>query len=73
MQSAERLAQQYNNRKCLYTISVGEKVLIRIPRIDRFSSDLSPLSCIIVEVVGGTKKMHHVRYTLSVIVLLSLK
>lgn len=53
--NAERMQLKYHrsNRKNVQTFSVGDIVSIRIPRIDRSSTDSRRLPCIVVERLGS--------------------
>ena len=49
--AAQRMANHYNRKKCMKSFGMGDKVSVRIPRIDSTCSDLLMLSCHIVEVI----------------------
>ena len=51
--AAQRMANSFNRKKCVKSFGVGVNVSMRIPQIDRTSSDLLRLPCHIVEVLGG--------------------
>lgn len=63
LQSAKKMAEWYNRRKYVHIFSVGDKVSIRIPRIDRANSDLPRLPCVVVKVLGGARNLYRLRYT----------
>ena len=46
------MANCYNQQKITKTFGVGEHVSVRVPQIDRTSSDLPRLPCMIVQVKG---------------------
>ena len=48
LQSAKKMKYRYKKMKKVGSLSVGDKVSLRIPRIDRTSSDLSRLPCVVV-------------------------
>ena len=47
--------------------TVGEFVSLRIPRIDRASTDVHRLPCVVVEVVGKVQVMYRLRSKLGVL------
>ncbi|KAL5503594.1 hypothetical protein EMCRGX_G010567 [Ephydatia muelleri] len=51
LSSAKKMAERYNKQHSTLSFVIGESVSVRIPRIDRASSDLSRLPCV-VEIVG---------------------
>ena len=55
--AAQRMANCYNRKKCVKSFGVGDKVPVRISRIDRTCSDLLRLPCCIVEVLGGVYRL----------------
>ena len=48
LQSAKKMKDRYKKMKKVGSLSVGDKVSLRIPRIDRTSSDLSRFPCVVV-------------------------
>ena len=50
-QNAIRMRDRYNKKK-VYNFKVGDKVALRIPQIDRTTTDLHHLPCIIVQCHG---------------------
>lgn len=62
LKSAEKMANRYNLKNKIREFKVGEIVSLRIPRIDRTSSDLPRLPCIVVEVPGESKQLYRLRY-----------
>lgn len=61
LRSAEKMAERYNRKRRVKSFEVGESVSLRIPRIDRTSSDLPRLPCIIVQVKGDAKQLYRLR------------
>ena len=59
--AAQRMANRYNRKKCMKSFGVGDKVSVRIPRIDRTCSDLLRLPCRIVEVLGGVQGVYRLQ------------
>ena len=53
------MASKYNKKHNVIRFSEGDAVSIRIPRIDRTSSDLPRLPCVVVEV---THNIYRLRY-----------
>ena len=51
------LAERYNKQHSTLSFVIGESVSVRIPRIDRASSDLSRLPCVVVEIVRGDQSL----------------
>ena len=51
LSSAKRMAERYNKQHSTLSFVIGESVSLRIPRIDRASSDLSRLPCVVVDIV----------------------
>ena len=56
------MAERYNKQHRTLSFVIGESVSVRIPRIDRASSDLSRLPCVVVEIVGGDQSLYRLRY-----------
>ena len=44
-----------------HTFAVGEYASLRIPRIDRTSTDLQRLPCVVVQVLGKAQEMYRLR------------
>ena len=61
LQSAKKMKDRYKKMKKVGSLSVGDKVSLRIPRIDRTSSDLSRLPCVVVGVVGQAQSLYRLR------------
>ena len=57
-QNVERMKMKYSKdkRKKMVTFCCGDFVSVKIPRIDRASTDLHRLPCVVVQVLG---KKHH--------------
>ena len=62
--SAKKMSDRYKKRHNTRSFSLGEKVSLRIPRIDRASSDLSRLPCVIVDIAGEDQSLYRLRYAL---------
>ena len=64
VRNAERMQQKYckAKRKKVLTFCQGDYVSIRIPRIDRTSTDLHRLPCIVVERHGSQFHLYRLRY-----------
>ena len=62
--NAERMQLKYSKakRKKIRTFSVGNFVSVKIPRIDRTSTDLHRVPCIVVEVLGKEYHLYRLRY-----------
>ena len=60
--SDERMANRYNSSRKMLVFSVGHVVSLRIPRIDRTSSDQPRLPCVVVEVKGKAQSLYRLRY-----------
>ena len=63
LKAARKMAERYNKQRNVQTFTVGSKISVRIPRIDRASSDLPRLPCVIVEVLGGVQHLYRLRYS----------
>ena len=59
--SAQKMADRYLKKKNVQSFLIGENVSLRIPRIDRASSDLSRLPCTVVEIVGDDQTLYRLR------------
>ena len=51
------MAERYNKQHSTLSFVIGESVSLRIPRIDRASSDLSRLPCVVVDIVGEAEPL----------------
>eukprot|EP00731_Ephydatia_muelleri_P002138 Em0001g2138a len=61
LSSAKKMAERYNKQHSTLSFVIGESVSVRIPGIDRASSDLSRLPCVVVEIVGGDQSLYRLR------------
>lgn len=59
--NAERMKLKHSKRVKTHTFAVGEYASLRIPCIDRTSTDLQRLPCVVVQVVGKTQEMYRLR------------
>ena len=59
--TAERMAHHYNSSRRTLVFNVGDVVSLRIPRIDRTSSDQPRPPCIVVEVKGKAQNLYLLR------------
>ena len=64
--NAEQMQQKYMKakQKKVITFSVGDFVSVRIPRIDRSSTDFHRMVCIVVEKLGQKCHLYRLRYTM---------
>ena len=62
--AAQKMANRYNRKKCVKSFGVGDKVSVRMPRIDCTCSDLFRLPCPIVEVLGGVQGVYCLQYAI---------
>ena len=62
LKTAERMAHRYNSNRKTLVFSVGDVVSLRIPQIDRTSSDQPRLPCVVVEVKGKAQNLYRLRY-----------
>ena len=60
------MAERYNKQHSTLSFVIGESVSLRIPRIDRASSDLSRLPCVVVDIVGGDQSLYRLRYDIGI-------
>ena len=62
-QNAERMQMKYckSKRKSVQTFNVGDFVSIKVPRIDRTSTDLHRLPCIVVQRLGSKHFLYRLR------------
>ena len=63
-QNAERMKLKYckAKRKKVLTFSKGDFVSVKIPRIDRSSTDFHRLPCVVVEKLGSEFHLYRLRY-----------
>ncbi len=68
-QNAERMRLKYAKakRKKVMTFNPGDFVSIRIPRIDRTSTDFHRVPCVVVERLGSEFHLYRLRYVLSLL------
>ena len=62
--NAERMRMKYckARRKKVMTFECGDFVSVKIPRIDRTSTDFHRLPCVVVEVMGKVHLLYRLRY-----------
>ena len=53
-----KMKKKYVEQKNVHIFSVGESVSVKIPHIDRTSTDISRIACVVVEVVGKAKDLY---------------
>lgn len=62
------MAHRYNSNRKTLVFSVGDVVSLRIPRIDRTSSDQPYLPCVVAEVKGKAQNLTlFIAHTLNVL------
>ena len=62
LKSAQKMMiHPYNKKKSVVSFAAGDYVSVRIPRIDRASSDLSCLPGVIADVVGKNRNLYRIR------------
>ena len=61
LKASQKMADRYNKGRKVKTFEAGDKVSVQIPRIDRTSSDLPRLPCIIVQVKGKVQCLYRLR------------
>ena len=61
LKNANRMMVKYNLKHKVKEFHVEDCVTVRIPRIDRASTDPNRLPCIIVQVIGTARAMYHLR------------
>ena len=61
LKNANRMMVKYNLKHKVKEFHVGGCVTVRIPRIDRASTDPNRLPCIIVQVIGTARAMYRLR------------
>lgn len=59
--NAKRMGERYNTKKKVHTFEVGDKIALRVPRIDRAATDLHRLPCIIVQRLGKKYFLYRLR------------
>ena len=52
---------KYAKQQNVRTYSVGESVSVKVPRIDRTSTDLSRIPCVVVQRVGKAQDLYRLR------------
>ena len=55
------MQQKHAKKSKIHTFQVGEYASLRIPRIDRASTDLQRLPCVVVQVIGKAQSMYRLR------------
>ena len=60
MKAATKMANRYNVKNAA-KFKEGDLVTIRIPKIDRTSTDMPRLPCLVVEVRGKAQESYHLR------------
>ena len=53
------MKQKHAKHVKMHQFAVGEYASLQIPRVDRASTDLQRLPCVIIEVVGKAQAMYH--------------
>ena len=61
LKSAQKMIHRYNTKKSVVSFTAGDYVSVRIPRIDRASSDLSRLPGVVTDVVGKNQNLYRIR------------
>ena len=61
MKAATKMANRYNTKN-VTKFKMGDLVTLRIPKIDRTSTDLPRLPCMVVEVRGKTQETYRLRW-----------
>ena len=59
--NANRMKLRHAKQHKVREFTVGESVSVRVPRIDRASTDPQRLPCIVVEVVGKAQAVYRLR------------
>ena len=65
--NALRMEQKYSKQHKVKTFKPGDCVSVRVPRIDRASTDPQCLACIVVQVVGKAKALYRLRCKFGVL------
>ena len=60
-------------RKKVITYNAGDFVSVKVPRIDRTSTDFHRLPCVVVDVLGKEFHLYRVRYVLVLTCMLSMQ
>ena len=60
MKAATKMANRYNTRNAK-KFKKGDLVTVRIPKIDRTSTDMPRLPCLVVEVCGKAQESYRLR------------
>ena len=60
--SAAKMANRYNTKNSVRTVSVGDKVSFKIPWIHRNSSNVPRVPCVVMEVLGQVQNLYCLRY-----------
>ena len=60
------MAERYHKQHSTLSFVIGESVSLRNPHIDRASSDLSRLPCVVVDIVGGDQSLYRLRYDIAI-------
>ena len=55
------MKKNYAKQKNVHTFSEGDSVNVKVPCIDRTSTDVSRIACVVVEVVGKAKYLYDLR------------
>ena len=59
MKAAKKMASRYDKKKAV-RFQIGDCASIRIPLIDRTCTDMSRISCVIVEVHGKIQQSYYI-------------
>ena len=65
--NAEKMKMKHAKKRKIQNFSVGDNVSIRIPRIDRSSTDCQRLPCVVVEIIGKAQPLYRVRSAVGVL------
>ena len=65
--NANRMKLKHAKRNKVREFTVGQSVSVRVPRIDRASTDPQRLPCVVVEVVGKAQAMYRLRSKFGVL------
>ena len=60
------MAERYNKQLSTLSFVIGESVSLRIPCIDRASSDLSRLPGVVFDIVGEGQSLYRLRYDCAI-------
>ena len=55
------MKKKYGKQKKVRTFVVGESVSVKVPWIDRTSTDVSRIPCVVVEIVGKARDLYRLR------------